>query len=252
MVDTPSRRLEFDFIGNLRDLGGFTTRDGRVMARRRVYRSSEPRQETLNHLADLRQATGVMTVIDLRAEVEIKREPVDLYAGAGIRYLNVPFIGGDIQQEPEPEFIGRFTCMGEFYLQLMQDTGYRERIIKALEIIAEPDNHAVLFHCAVGKDRTGILAAFIYSILGVADEDIIDDYTETSKAMPAFIEKVRKNPRGAEMLEKMPAYMWEASPYSMELFLSELQKDHGTLEGCLLSTGADRNLFQKLRDVLLE
>jgi len=251
MVDTPSRHLEFDFIGNLRDLGRFATRDGRAMARGRVYRSSEPRQETLDHLADLRRATGVITVIDLRAEMEIKREPVDLYAGAGIRYLNVPLIGGNIQ-EPEPEFTGRFTCMGEFYLQLMRDAGYRERIIRALEIIAEPDNHAVLFHCAVGKDRTGILAAFIYSILGVADEDIISDYAETAKAMPAFMEKVREEPRGAEMLEKMPAYMWEASPYSMEIFLAELQKDHGTLEGCLIESGADENLFQKLRDALLE
>lgn len=31
-------------------------------------------------------------------------------------------------------------------------------------------------HCAVGRDRTGIAVAVLLSVLGVPDEDIVDDY----------------------------------------------------------------------------
>ena len=34
---------------------------------------------------------------------------------------------------------------------------------------------AVVFHCTAGKDRTGVLAAMLLLLLGVAEEDIIAD-----------------------------------------------------------------------------
>ncbi len=252
MVDSLSRHLEFGFIGNLRDLGGFATKGGRNVACGKVFRSSEPRQETIGHVMDLQRSTGLTTVIDLRGQEEINQEPVSLYGEAGIRYHNVPFIGGSLNQKPELDLVSGFTCMGEFYLYLLRDPEYRQQIIQALEIIAEPHNHAVLFHCAVGKDRTGILAAFIYSILGVTDSDIVEDYVATSIAMPAFMERLKGNQQMMEMLEKFPVYMWEASPISMELFLAGLQEEYGSLEECLLHSGADESLFPRLRDALLE
>jgi protein-tyrosine phosphatase len=39
----------------------------------------------------------------------------------------------------------------------------------------------LLFHCAAGKDRTGIVAAVLLGLLGVADDDILDDYEMTSR-----------------------------------------------------------------------
>ena len=38
------------------------------------------------------------------------------------------------------------------------------------------EEYAVLFHCTVGKDRTGILAALILSFLGVDRDTIVCDY----------------------------------------------------------------------------
>jgi protein-tyrosine phosphatase len=37
-----------------------------------------------------------------------------------------------------------------------------------------------LFHCAGGKDRTGIVTAVLLGVLGVPDEVILDDYELTS------------------------------------------------------------------------
>ena len=35
---------------------------------------------------------------------------------------------------------------------------------------------ALLFHCNGGKDRTGITTLFFYRLLGVSEEDILDEY----------------------------------------------------------------------------
>ena len=39
---------------------------------------------------------------------------------------------------------------------------------------------AVIFHCSLGKDRTGIMAAVILSIFRVSDEIILGDYMLSS------------------------------------------------------------------------
>ena len=252
MVDSPSRHVEFEFVGNMRDLGGYVTREGRKVASRRLFRSAEPRHETPDHINELREAIGLTTVLDLRSEYEIKPERRDLFLESGVRYENVPFLGGSIEREEERELLDGFTNMGQFYLYLLRDDVYKDKVIRALEVIADPANHSVLFHCAVGKDRTGILSAFVYSILGVPDEDIIEDYALTAASMEAFIEGLKKDPKGWEMVAQLPGWMWEATPENMELFLAELQKEHGSLPGCLAARGADEKLFQKLRDALLE
>jgi protein-tyrosine phosphatase len=51
-----------------------------------------------------------------------------------------------------------------------------------MRTIAECD-HAVVFHCAVGKDRTGIVAAMLLASLGVPDETIVNDYGLSDRAL---------------------------------------------------------------------
>ena len=48
-----------------------------------------------------------------------------------------------------------------------------------LQIIAEPANHPLVFHCAAGKDRAGLIAATVLGLLEVDDEEIVADYAAT-------------------------------------------------------------------------
>jgi protein-tyrosine phosphatase len=57
-----------------------------------------------------------------------------------------------------------------------------ESWIGFMRTIAECD-HAVVFHCAVGKDRTGIVAAMLLASLGVPDETIVNDYGLSDRAL---------------------------------------------------------------------
>ena len=68
--------------------------------------------------------------------------------------------------------------------RLMLRNGGKE-IKKALEVVADSEG-AVLFHCAAGKDRTGILAMLILSSVGVEREDILVDYQCSSTYITKF------------------------------------------------------------------
>ena len=46
------------------------------------------------------------------------------------------------------------------------------RVAVALRIVAEPANYPILIHCTQGKDRTGLIVAFVLHVLGV-DEDTV-------------------------------------------------------------------------------
>jgi protein-tyrosine phosphatase len=50
---------------------------------------------------------------------------------------------------------------------------FGKRLVDSLELIADRNNHPLVFHCSVGKDRTGVLAAMLLAAAGVIDEDII-------------------------------------------------------------------------------
>ena len=47
---------------------------------------------------------------------------------------------------------------------------------KAFELIADSANLPMLFHCRAGRDRTGIMAALLLTLLGVDRETVLDEF----------------------------------------------------------------------------
>jgi protein-tyrosine phosphatase len=143
------------------------------------------------------------------------------------------------------------TNMGEFYLEMARQKDYGQRITEALEIIAEPANHPLVFHCAVGKDRTGMLAAILLNLLGVEEDDIIHDYTLSEPYMDELLARLKNNPQKNAPPLDIPEYFWKASPESMKLFLSTLGKEYGSIAGYLEAQGAEPSLVRRLEKALL-
>ncbi|MCK4863108.1 MAG: tyrosine-protein phosphatase, partial [Dehalococcoidales bacterium] len=202
---------------------------------------------------DLDRLTGEMgltSVIDLRSGMEVEHQGIGLLSEADIKYHNISFIAGGNRDEDERLF-RELSNMGEFYLHLVRKNEFGERIVAALEIIAEPTNHPLVFHCAIGKDRTGILAAILLSVLGVEDEDIIEDYSLSTPYMEALLERMNNDPKMAEFAGRLPGYSWEASRESMELFLSTLKREYGSVGDYLKVQGVEPSLVQRLEKALL-
>jgi len=251
MAEKYSRHLRFASVSNFRDIGGYRTRNGDTIAWRRVFRSGEFQHLTGNDLQRLKEEIGLASVIDLRSAMEIERHGIGLLSEADIKYHNISFIADGGDRKADERRFKEFKNMGEFYLDLMPQKEYGQRIIEALEVIAIPENHPLVFHCAVGKDRTGMLAAILLNLLGVEEDDIIQDYTLSEPYMDELLARLKNNPQKSDPPLDIPDYFWKASPESMALFLSTLRREYGSIADYLTTQGAESSLIGRLKTALL-
>lgn len=240
------RQIRFEAVFNFRDLGGYWTPGGQTVAWRRLFRSSELHHMTSHDIIQLKEEIRLRSVIDLRSSRQL--EPLSPLNEVGVEYYNIPLIGrGNGPENVRPDF----SNMGEVYSYLVRHEEFGRRVVEALEIIAEPSNLPLVFHCSAGKDRTGILTAIVLGILRVTDEDIIEDYTLTAPYMKELIIRWNNDAGAAEALKNVPEYLLEASPESMISFLSTLKREYGSARGYVEAHGAGVSLTHRLETSLL-
>jgi protein-tyrosine phosphatase len=129
---------------------------------------------------------GVTTVIDLRAESELKGSPgppfSDFQSSSPVAtaQTTIPVLHLPLVDDETASVLNRAPAMPDRY-RLMVDR--RPAAIGAIfNAIAGADG-PVLFHCFAGKDRTGLVAAMLLSLAGVDPEAIGADYTETDNQL---------------------------------------------------------------------
>ena len=79
---------------------------------------------------------------------------------------------------------------GNWSVGLVADSGASAEQRDAITAIADSPG-AVVFHCAAGKDRTGLVSAVVLGALGVSDEDIVADYAMTGRNLVAIDARLR-------------------------------------------------------------
>jgi protein-tyrosine phosphatase len=253
MTEKHDRHLRFKSVTNFRDIGGYRTQQGRTIAWRRIYRSGELARLNQEEYDRLTKEIGLTAIVDLRSDFEVKRQGIGLPAGATIKYYNIAFItDGGKTADVEAHRYETFTNMGQFYLDIAQNKGFGAKIVKALEVIAEPENHPLVFNCAIGKDRTGILAAMLLSSLSVAEKDIIEDYSLSDSYMGELRRALESHGTVPDDVKKMPDFFWRADPASMELFLATLRKEYGSVADYLRHMGCEPSLKERLEKALLD
>jgi protein-tyrosine phosphatase len=245
------RHVPLEAAFNFRDLGGYATGDGRVTRWRTAFRADGLHRLTEADVEVMRRL-GLRTVIDLRTEGELAergRFPLDAHP-VGFHHLSLM----DVMWEPgeAPEADG---AIAEFltrkYVEMAAAAS--ERIALAFALLAEPGALPAVFHCAAGKDRTGILAGLLLSSLGVADADVVADYALTSEAvarMRAWAEAA--SPETSEALAAAPAAFLAADPAAMTGLLALIAAEHGSTRAYVRSLGVDDDVFAGLESALLE
>ncbi|MFI9405081.1 tyrosine-protein phosphatase [Nocardia sp. NPDC052316] len=137
--------------------------------------------------------------------------------------------------------------LAERFLEVAEDGV--EELRRAVEVLAAADGPAV-FHCASGKDRTGLLAALVLNLLGVPDPQIIEDFTRTELATDRLIADWRAAYPGKELT--WPGY-GRAPAEVMRLFLAALAAEHGSVRRYTTERlGIDDDAIAALRRNLLE
>ncbi|MFE3755482.1 tyrosine-protein phosphatase [Nocardia tengchongensis] len=245
-----SRWIDFDQIDNVRDLGGLPVAGGGATRFGVVLRSSTLQQATCDDLSHLVDKLGLRTVIDLRLPDEVEREGYGLIGDSEVHIANLP-----IRKSPQSSLAARDLVpdktrvdLTELYGQLLGGSG--EHIVESVRLIIDPARHSVLFHCAAGKDRTGVLAAILLDAVGVSAEAIAHDYALTNER----IQRVR------DRLDALPSYeglpqtntgILAVSPEVMLGFLRNLHAEHRGAAEWLLVNGLSPAELQRLREVLV-
>ena len=135
------------------------------------------------------------------------------------------------------------------YLWILRNAG--ERIAYALTTLAKGDSLPAVVHCSAGKDRTGVLSALVLGILGVSQNDIIEDYTTTNQVITEIIHRLSAVP-GNEHLRSRPATYFQAHPKVMEAVLAEIQGVYGDAVNCVKAQGVSESTIGQLQSVLLD
>ncbi len=244
-ADAPGRLITLEGAVNFRDLGGYATEDGQRTQWRLLFRA-----DGLGELTDADRSVlrtlGIRTVIDLRSATELERGRFDVDAHP-VAFHHFPFI--EVLPDAE-EFDRRPGLLGSQYREILRDAG--PQIIAALDVLGAPGALPAVFHCTAGKDRTGVLAALVLSLLGVDERTVVADYALSGEAMLRLRAKlILKYPEGRETLENIDE-VFSADPGQMELLLDHLRDQYGSVEAYLAGLGARAGLIEALRAALLE
>ena len=159
------RELSWDGCVNVRDLGGLgQVRPGAVVRMEAPGRLSEAGWAAA-------WAHGVRTIVDLRDADE--RKPDRAPRPADITTVHVP---QDPVGTPFYEYWKKIDCLASpLYFPAML-AEHPEPVVSAVRAIASAAPGCVVFHCAGGKDRTGLLALVLLTLAGAAPDEIIADY----------------------------------------------------------------------------
>lgn len=256
-VAPADRIVRLEGARNFRDLGGYPTTGGGVTRWRRLYRSDGLHRLTPADVGALAEL-GLRVVYDLRRAAERQREP-SVALGAAVR-LELVTIGGASGRNTElidDIFSG---ALDEITNRFMDRT-YRRMVIddapafgRLLTSLAGAEALPAVFHCSAGKDRTGVAAALLLSVLGVEEPLIVEDYALTGELYSARrLSELRPHfqERGRD-IERFRA-LFDAPGSRIEALLETVRAEHGGAERYLVDVaGVEPATIDELRRLLVE
>jgi len=193
---------------------------------------------------------GVATLVDLRTRAERERGgPVPAESYGTIRSLHLPMVDdlfADRRERQRP----LTTDMGEGYAAMLTFAG--SQVAAVLRLLAEPEVYPAVFFCAAGKDRTGVLAAIVLSLLGVDDDDIVEDYALTDPVARAILDRAsRELPAYEDVWDSLPLDARGAPARVMQSMLAAIGREHGSVRNFVSSLGVGPETVDSLREHLL-
>ena len=206
-MEKPDLKQMFRNEINLRDMGGYRTQDSRTIRTGMIYRSGGLFLMNKQELQNL-DSLHLKLILDLRSTMEAERKPDPQIAG--VEYMQTSGVlnkyGKEIDFSPTgmrqlgDEARQKVQNLKHYYMEMPYDN-------KAFHILFEQllsGNTPLLFHCAAGKDRTGVAAMLVLKAPGVSDEVTIQDYLLSNEYMDDRIRQYMKAEK--EMISQDPLF----------------------------------------------
>lgn len=164
--DFCQRIVNVDGVSNVRDIGGYSAQGNSKVQYGLIYRGARLNAITETGIATFTQELNIKTELDVRYGTD-GGKVVDM-EGVTYKQLGMWAYNSILPDTCQPKTNGLF------------DERTIEGIKGVFETIAEPENLPVYIHCTAGADRTGTICYLINGVLGVAYEDLVQDFELTS------------------------------------------------------------------------
>ena len=251
LANHPRRLIALEAVHNFRDLGGYPAAGGRTTKWRTLFRSDGLyRLRGANDMSRVMQL-GLKSVIDLRTEREQREQGIFPIDDIEVNFHHLSIVDVTWSDTETPEFDDEVEFLVWGYRDMLEIGS--SRFADAMHVLAQTESLPAVFHCAAGKDRTGVLAALLLSSLGVEDAHICADYGLTQDAMQRTIawSKVHR-PELAERYASIPKAYLAADPRAMQIILAELAQQHGSVRNYVREIGVADATVEVLGNLLLE
>ncbi|HEU4841377.1 MAG TPA: tyrosine-protein phosphatase [Ilumatobacteraceae bacterium] len=240
---------------NARDLGGLPAGPRRTRPNV-LLRADALDGLTAADVTELVEARGLAHVVDLRSGHERVERGRGALGSTPVRYTEVEVIGPDDLARRAETRAASFAAglppaqiLGDGYVELLELGG--QAFTAAFRRIVEPGGAPALVHCAIGKDRTGVLVALLLGAAGVDREEIVADYARSGERMAPIIERWTTNNPSTTMGEQLAAFTAMAPAETMAQVLDHLDDTWGGAAGFLLAHGASADDVAAWRDRVL-
>lgn len=240
------RWVDLDGVVNMRDLGGITTESGRMIATGVLLRSDNLAEITEETQRTLLDDYALSDVIDLRTNRERKgglgplgdsgrvtTSAHSLYAEDDPDAEEAPWRGPhEAPKVIDPHLHAQFLAAHyAAYLAQRPDS-----IIDSLRTIANADG-GVLVHCAAGKDRTGVIIAFVLAALGVDRHTIVADYAASTDRVEQIVARLGAEAAAGTNEHDLRPEAQTTPPETMEALIDTVDQRFGGMRAWLALTG---------------
>lgn len=238
---------------NARELGGYHTADGRTVKTGVLLRTGNLNNITAEDIQTLKDQYHLSDIIDFRMEMEISGYEDPVISGVTNTHLDVigdPEFGQqqipdiDINKLDVIQLVEMSEQMGmlddKMYIGFLSTDPGKKAYSRFFRILLDADpDRAILWHCTSGKDRTGLAAMLLLSLLGVEESVIMEDYMLTNEYNASRIEGTKKylRARGCDdALTEKAVLVFDAVDRSfMENAITFLKEKYGSVLGYIRS-----------------
>jgi protein-tyrosine phosphatase len=229
-------------VPNLRDLGGYTTESGGIVRNGLLYRSNQLSgisPEDMQKISKL----NLNNVMDLRTKAERDVRPEELPEGTNYVILDVladadqagPAMLEKLLKDPAKanEALGDGKAAAGFqesYRQFVSLPSAQKEFGRLFASLGDKEQLPALFHCTTGKDRTGWAAAAFFTLVGVSEDQIYEDYLRSNDYILPLYKKVIDDFVAAGGEESIPLAILGVKKEYLDAAFDEMKSKYGTIE----------------------
>lgn len=198
------RRIPLEGAKNIRDFGGFSTKDGKHIKPHRLLRSCELCVTTENDRKVLVQEYDLKKVLDFRTAKEREEHPDPEMPG--VVNFHMPVLDekalGVTREGQDGDFMEQLAAsvmapgfdatryMSDIYEKIILGDNAARQYGKMFDELLAQEKGATLWHCTAGKDRAGIASILVLSALDVPENVIEADYFKVNDFLREENEKL--------------------------------------------------------------